>query len=156
MKTKEIIIAILMFMFIAFGFGYFLGKGLINPKIPIPGQTITKYDTIIKPGETIKIKGKGIITYTTKYDTIIVKDTIYASRAFVSVLDTIHQKDTIHVAYFFPLDIHYITIKKGQDSIINKIVTIYQPVEKKDPWYQLPLTIFGSAAAGFLIGKALK
>ncbi len=159
MKTREIVIASILFMFIAFALGYFVGKKMLfnqGAVIINRADTTLRVDTLIQPGEVIKIKGKGVITYTTKYDTIVLKDTVFYSRAFVSVLDTIHKKDTIHVAYFFPLDIHYITIKKGQDSIFTKTLTILQPVEIKDPWWKQPAIILGSVTAGFLIGKALK
>ena len=82
-------------------------------------------------------------------DTILHKDTIYQTKAFIAKLDTAVAKDTLSVQYAFPQHTFSVALRRAADSIQYETKTVYVPVPSdKKPW----LEYLGAAAVGFGAG----
>ena len=109
-------------------------------------DTITNIDTIIKEisKTDIVFKTKAVIVK----DTINKIDTVYTTRAFEAKLDTVAEKDTISISYFFPQDLFHVDIRRYPDEkrIITRTVEVEKIEVEKEAWYIKFL--YGAAGAG--------
>ena len=122
---------------------------------PQPDVTIVHKDTTITVfvHDTIQGEGKSVLKYTYAgmiRDTIIRNDSVFItlqdSTAFTATLDTIHQKDTLHLEFTYPGAMFRYRLNRQADSaeIIN---TVTERVTYIDyPWYDqsrfsVPITV---------------
>lgn len=109
---------------------------------------IVRIDTveIVKPKERIIVKRA-------KPKIIYLRDTIVESKPYVAVLDTIVQKDSIQVNYFFPENQMDLKILPSSDTIrVPKI--IYSKEQKKNAWMDYVVPTIVGIAFGYILGKA--
>jgi len=79
-------------------------------------------------------------------------DTVIKFSPFKAVVDTIHKQDTIRTVFEYPSGILSLDIRRRPDTVLTEKIRIYEPQKKKEPWWEKPAVILGSAAAGYLLG----
>jgi len=110
---------------------------------PKPEMKIITHDSLVVIHDTIfKGEGKGKLKYTYSgvlRDTVIRNDSVFItvrdSTQFTAVLDTIQNRDTLHLEYSYPASLFRYRLSRQPDSIILKnretIITTYID----SPWY---------------------
>lgn len=111
-----------------------------------PTETQVVRDTVysIRPSKPIVI---------TKYKARIVKisDTIVQSVPFTASIDTVIVHDTIRAEFAFPENLLSLEIRKAPDTAIIDRQIVTRTVEKREPWWRVPLYFITGAVAGYVL-----
>ncbi|MCX7880790.1 MAG: hypothetical protein N2517_09030 [Ignavibacteria bacterium] len=106
-----------------------------------------KVDTIqiIKPIEKIIVKqAKAKIKYT--------RDTVIVFKPFEAIMDTILNKDTIQVKYFYPENLFDFRFTRQPDTLRIPFPT-YIDDQKSKGWWKEPLLFATGVLLGYIIFK---
>lgn len=110
-------------------------------------DTVTKYLT----HDPVHVYAKARVIY--QRDTVHEADTVYRTRPFVAVLDTIVKHDTINVEYAFPQHTFSVALRQGRDSIAFEVRTLTITNYEQRPWWIDALTHVGAATLGYSIAQ---
>jgi len=146
MKGKYYIIIVLVILLFGGVLGWLLKPDVIINK-PGKVETIIRRDTLIEPGDTIRIAGRTKIIYQPyliPIDTNDIKvasnifrddsvyvDSIYvnelvrryiATEPFTAIFDDIYDGDTVHSEFIFPLGFQSVFVKQKPDTIITNMI----------------------------------
>lgn len=89
----------------------------------------------------------------TKYKTRIVKvsDTAVASVPFTAHMDTVIVHDTIRAEFAYPENLLSLEIRKAPDTSLIDRQLVTRTVEKREPWWRVPLFFLTGAATGYVL-----
>lgn len=87
-------------------------------------------------------------------DTVRVRDTVYTTRPFVAVIDTIIKHDTITAAYRFPQQTFSLALRRAPDSVRYEVRTVTLTNYEKREWWIDALGAIGAGGIGYAIGRA--
>jgi len=99
-----------------------------------------------KPITIAKIKAKIIRT----------SDTVIRFSPFKAIIDTVILHDTIKSTFDYPTGIFSLDIRRPPDTLMTERIRIYEPQIDKEKWWEKPMLILGSAAAGYMFGRIKK
>jgi hypothetical protein len=111
-------------------------------------QTILKTDTIYQ-----EVPAKPIIINKIRTKIIYQKDTIIETQPFTAVIDTIINHDTLHTEFSFPENSFSMLFLRKPDTVIVQKVTTIETQPLKSTWWEVPLSILGGAALGYVFGR---
>ena len=155
LKNDKIIPSIL-FIIIALAAAFFLGQCTKQCPQPAERETV-HYDTLFvetqHKSDTFTVVKPRIIfrTDTLRDSTIVIQ---YRDSAWTASDEVISSKsDTVRSEFFYPEMIFRHTFNYSKDS--TKIITVFseKTIVKERPWWEIPASILGGAAAGYLFGR---
>ena len=155
MKSYKIIPS-LIFLLLALIASFFLGRCTDAPD-NTTARIITKIDTVVLvkdyPPDTFIVSKPRLVFRT---DTIIdslfiaeIKDTAWtASDEIIS-----SKSDTLRSEFLYPEMMFRHRFNYSKDSI--KTITIFNEkiIEKPRPWWEIPASVLGGVAVGYLFGR---
>lgn len=106
-----------------------------------------KVDTLIKiiPQKEIKIvEAKPRIKY--------IRDTLILTPPFIAEVDTVVQRDTIYASFQFPENLMSINFKTARDSIKIPQITVERMNQERN-WYEIGAAAVGGIILGIILGK---
>lgn len=84
------------------------------------------------------------------------RDTVYLSKPFIAILDTIVKTDTIFVSYEFPENLIELAVKHRQDTNMIAEITFRQEESKKEAISENPVLMVALIIIGLLLGNITK
>ncbi len=87
---------------------------------------------------------------------IYLRDTVYQSKPFVAILDTIVKTDTVFLSYEFPENLFELAIKHQQDTNMVAEIIVRQEGSKKESAREHPLLMIALFLIGLLVGNLVK
>lgn len=84
------------------------------------------------------------------------RDTVYHSKPFIAILDTIVKTDTVFVSYEFPENLIELAVKHRQDTNMIAEITVRQEESKKEANSENPALIIALIIIGLLLGNLTK
>ncbi len=164
--TQKMVVRAILLVAALYGI-FYLGQqnGTPEPITLIKTDTLTMMvpaQPIIIQNAKAQIEYRDIIKWKTKTETdtivkyregITVVDSLFATKPFTAVFDSVLLNDTVHAEYMFPEDIFSISIRQAPDTMRTKIMTIYRDKIIDEPWWNIPAYIISGVAAGYLLGN---
>lgn len=108
-----------------------------------------RLDTIVH-----EIHHEPVIIQHAKADTVIrlQTDTVYRTTAFVSKIDTVIHRDTVHAEYAFPQHTFSVALRQSPDSVQYVTKEVFITKHRATPWFEY----VGSALAGVAVGYVVR
>ncbi len=142
MKAQNIILISLAIV-ISFIIGYNFNGNITYKNIQ---QIVVDTLFIEKQSEPIIIKEiKPKLIY--RHDTVIV------TPPFIAKVDTIIQRDTIRIEYFYPENLMNLSVFPKPDSLEIRNIYITKEITKSNNWWELPAGILSGVILGYFIGN---
>lgn len=134
----------LYLIFLIFGilFGYLMNEYFNIPDREIIYEEIVKRDTVTK-----YIEHNPIIIKNAKPKIIYRTDSVFITKPFLAVLDTVYIRDTIRMKYAYPENSFSLMIRNPSDTI--RIPQITKIRTKKENWWIKPIVFLSGALTGY-------
>ena len=127
-----------------------------NPTPPPQISSVIKRDTVKEYiyVPVVSGEGKSELKYTYSgmiHDTIIRNDSVFItlrdSVSFTAKLDTIQNKDTLHLEYNYPSSMFRYQLNRAPIEVRYTNTVTTNTVEIRPEWYEHPLFVSGTTAA---------
>ena len=155
MQKKEIIQSASGFI-LGVILGVILGAMIGNMLMPKKKEVVYQDRTVTKMDTITKYISKPVIKYMVKADTIKYTDTIrILTSPFVAIKDTIADKDTLNIKYYFPAGVFAVDLRRFplQEKVINHYITITKEKRIEEEWWKKPAYLLGGLLVGFGLGR---